>query len=70
MGRVMSKAVSSKQNKRFIYSYTASSLKDENTASWYNVLINLDGTVSPMLFDTKRSGLWYFDGQVFYQKGK
>ena len=33
----------------------------------YNVLVNLDGTISPMPFDTKRNGLWYFDGQIFYQ---
>ena len=33
-----------------------------------NVLVNQNGTVSAMPFDTKRLGAWNFDGQVFYQK--
>jgi len=33
-----------------------------------NVLINQNGTISAMPFDTKRLGAWVFDGQVFYQK--
>lgn len=32
-----------------------------------NVFINLAGNIQPMPFDTKRNGLWRFDGQVFYQ---
>lgn len=33
-----------------------------------NIYTRLDGTLSPMPFDTKCYGMWHFDGQFFYQK--
>lgn len=33
-----------------------------------NVYVWLDGTIRPTPFNMPREGLWYFDGQVFYQK--
>ena len=32
-----------------------------------NILVNHDGTISAMPFDTKKDGCWHFDGQIFYQ---
>lgn len=50
------------------YPYCADYITGGTFQYAYNILVNLDGTISMMPFDTKRSGLWYFDGQVFYQK--
>jgi hypothetical protein len=33
-----------------------------------NVYVRLDGTISPTPFKMPKKGIWYFDGQVFYQK--
>lgn len=33
-----------------------------------NIVVNSDGTISPTPFSMPKSGLWYFDGQVYYQK--
>lgn len=33
-----------------------------------NVYVQLDGTVAPTPFEMPRKGLWYFEGQFFYQK--
>ena len=35
---------------------------------YLNIYVGLDGCYHPLPFDAKREGLWYFDGQVFYQK--
>lgn len=32
-----------------------------------NVYVGLDGTVHPTKRIMPRKGLWYFDGQIFYQ---
>lgn len=54
-----SKETNDKSNKEvFIYS---------TTLNWCrNVYVDLYGHIRPKKFP--RSGLWYFDGQVFYQK--
>lgn len=31
-----------------------------------NMYFTLEGHIAPMPFDTKRDGLWRFDGQVWY----
>jgi hypothetical protein len=33
---------------------------------WRNMYVSPDGIMRPMPFDTKRNGLWFFDGQFFY----
>lgn len=33
-----------------------------------NIYINLEGHICPTPFEMPCSGVWYFDGQVFYQK--
>lgn len=33
-----------------------------------NVYVDIDGTVHPTKVQMPRKGLWYFDGQIFYQR--
>ncbi len=33
-----------------------------------NVYVDINGTICKTPFEMPRSGLWWFDGQVFYQK--
>ena len=33
-----------------------------------NIVVDSTGKLRPMPFDTGKSGLWYFDGQFYYQK--
>jgi len=37
-----------------------------------NIFMNIDGTLGLMPFNTKKEGLWFFDGQVWYlpKKGR
>lgn len=35
---------------------------------YYNIVLNPDGTIRCLPFDGKRPGLWYFDGQFYFQK--
>ena len=35
----------------------------------HGILLNSDGTIRPLPFRTKKDGMWYFDGQFYFQRG-
>lgn len=37
-------------------------------ARYKNVYCSIEGMLHPTPFEMPREGMWYFDGQVFYQR--
>lgn len=35
---------------------------------YYNIVLYNDGTIGKLPFDGKRYGIWYFDGQFYFQR--
>lgn len=37
-------------------------------ARYKNIYCQVDGTLRPTPFEMPKEGMWYFDGQFFYQR--